>query len=184
MAHEFGHNCGLNHSYKTGACETINITDCEFLWDLFGHTKQPWCNEDTAATHVCFHDGGWSCEPSDPTTTCTNNIMGGTYLSRHFTALQCGRIHRALSVAPIRKYAYGYSSTPYVVSSSQTWDFTRKMYQDIVIDSLATLTITCTLEMVDSARLIIRPGGKLIVNGGTLTNACEGEMCEKRKTEI
>ena len=178
MAHEFGHNCGLNHSYKTGARETIDITDCEFLWDLFGHTKQPWCNEDTAATHVCFHDGGWSCEPSDPTTTCTNNIMGGTYLSRHFTALQCGRIHRALSVAPIRKYAYGYSSTPYVVSSSQTWDFTRKMYQDIVIDSLATLTITCTLEMVDSARLIVRPGGKLIVNGGTLTNACDGEMWE------
>ena len=32
--------------------------------------------------------------------------------------------------------------------------------------------------MVDSARLIIRPGGKLIVNGGTLTNACEGEMWE------
>ena len=50
------------------------------------------------------------------------------------------------------------------------------MYQDIVIDSLATLTITCTLEIVDSARLIVRPGGKLIVNGGTLTNACEGEM--------
>ena len=178
MAHEFGHNCGLYHSYGTGARETIDITNCEFLWDLFGHTKQPWCDEDTVATHVCYHDVGWSCEPADPTTTCTNNIMGGTYLSRHFTALQCGRIHRALSTAPIRKYAYGYGSIPYVISSSQTWDFTRKMYQDIVIDSLATLTITCTLEMVDSARIIVRPGGKLIVDGGTLTNACDGEMWE------
>ena len=50
------------------------------------------------------------------------------------------------------------------------------MYQDIVIDSLATLTITCTLEMVDSARIIVRPGGALVVSGGTLTNACDGEM--------
>ena len=172
MAHEFGHNCGLKHPYDS---EYSNISHYEFLWDLFGHVQQPWCTLSDPLL-VCYHDAGWDCDPYNPSTTCTNNIMGGTYLSRHFTALQCGRIHRALSVAPIRKYAYGYSSTPYVVSSSQTWDFTRKMYQDIVIDSLATLTITCTLEMVDSARLIVRPGGKLIVNGGTLTSACDGEM--------
>ena len=30
--------------------------------------------------------------------------------------------------------------------------------------------------MNDSCRIIVRPGGKLIVNGGTLTNACDGEM--------
>ncbi|MBQ9508294.1 MAG: M4 family metallopeptidase, partial [Bacteroidales bacterium] len=49
---------------------------------------------------------------------------------------------------------------------------------DIVIDSLQTLNLTGTIHMNDTCRLIVRPGGKLIVNGGTLTNACEGEMWE------
>ena len=172
LAHEFGHNFGLGHPYDS---EQRDITNREFLWDLFGTTQQPWCT-DSNPLLVCYHDHGWDCNPSDPNTTCTNNIMGGTFQARNFTALQCGRIHRALSIAPIRKYATGYSHIPYEITHSQTWDFTRKMYQDIVIDSLATLTITCTLEMVDSARIIVRPGGKLIVNGGTLTNACDGEM--------
>ena len=53
----------------------------------------------------------------------------------------------------------------------------------LTIDSLITLTITDTLFCASSARVIVRPGGKLIVNGGTLTNACDGEMCEKLKIE-
>ena len=47
---------------------------------------------------------------------------------------------------------------------------------NIVIDSLQTLNLTGTIHMNDSCRIIVRPGGKLIVNGGTITNACEGEM--------
>ena len=47
---------------------------------------------------------------------------------------------------------------------------------DLIIDSLATLTITDTLYVAGGSRIIVRPGGKLIVNGGTITNACDGEM--------
>ena len=57
-------------------------------------------------------------------------------------------------------------STPYFTDS------------DIIIDSLATLTITDTLFIAGGSRIIVRPGGKLIVNGGTLANACDGEMWE------
>ena len=46
----------------------------------------------------------------------------------------------------------------------------------MIVDSGATLTVTCTLSFVPQARLIVRPGGKLIVDGGTLTSACAGEM--------
>ena len=42
---------------------------------------------------------------------------------------------------------------------------------DLIIDSLSTLTITDTLYIAGGSRLIIRPGGKLIVNGGTLTSS-------------
>ena len=65
---------------------------------------------------------------------------------------------------------------PDTITTSTTWNQKKHIYSDVIIDSLATLTITDTLYIAGGSRLIVRPGGKLIVNGGTLTNACEGEM--------
>lgn len=70
------------------------------------------------------------------------------------------------------------------VHGNVLWSAPITVGEALVIDSLATLTVTDTVAFYSEARLIVRPGGKLIVNGGTLTNACDGEMCEKRKTEI
>ena len=39
-----------------------------------------------------------------------------------------------------------------------------------------TLTISCNLYCTGNAQIIVHPGGKLVVDGGTLTNACEGEL--------
>ena len=47
---------------------------------------------------------------------------------------------------------------------------------DIVIHPGATLTVTSTLKMADDRKIIIHPGGKLIVDGGKITNACPEKM--------
>ena len=62
------------------------------------------------------------------------------------------------------------------ISSNTLWDTASLINADLIIDSLVTLTITDTLYVAAGSRIIVRPGGKLIVNGGTLTNACDGEM--------
>ena len=172
MAHEFGHNFGLGHTYNS---EYIIIAHPEFLWDVFGTVTQPWCS--APPTQVCYHQGGWSCDPYDPSNTCTNNIMGGTRYSRHFSALQCGRIQRALQVSSLRHFAYGEANPPDLhITKNQLVDYTRKYYQPVIVDSGVTLTITCKIEMDTAAKIIVRPGGKLVVDGGTLTSACDGEM--------
>ena len=63
-----------------------------------------------------------------------------------------------------------------VIQSNTTWDTVSMINDDLIIDSLATLTITDTLHIAGGSSIIVHPGGKLIVNGGTLTSACEGEM--------
>ena len=63
-----------------------------------------------------------------------------------------------------------------VILSSVLWNTDKMINQDLYIDSLATLTITDTLYVGKGARIIVRPSGKLIVDGGTLTSACAGEM--------
>ena len=63
-----------------------------------------------------------------------------------------------------------------LISATEIWDTIRFMNQDLTIDSLVTLTITDSVLIANGARIIVRPGGKLIVDGGTLTSACTGEM--------
>ena len=46
----------------------------------------------------------------------------------------------------------------------------------LTVDSGGVALISDTAYLTSSARLIVRPGGKLIVDGGTLTSACAGEM--------
>ena len=48
--------------------------------------------------------------------------------------------------------------------------------ENLVVDSLQTLIVAGTLHLNDSSRIIIKPGGKLVVDGGTLTSACEDGM--------
>ena len=55
-------------------------------------------------------------------------------------------------------------------------DFTGGIASEIIVDSLSVLYVYDTAKLRREARIIVRPGGKLIVNGGMLTNACDGEM--------
>ena len=63
-----------------------------------------------------------------------------------------------------------------IISGNIIWTGNKMIHDSLVIDSLSTLTINDTIYMLSDARLIVRPGGKLVVDGGTLTSACDGEM--------
>jgi hypothetical protein len=56
----------------------------------------------------------------------------------------------------------------------ETWDVNMFSIGGVKVCSGNTLTITSKIEFTENAKLIIDPGGKLILNGGTLTNACTG----------
>ena len=86
--------------------------------------------------------------------------------------LGAGRINAYQAVS----LAQTYHNNDDTITSNVTWSTNSYRGSNVVIDSLATLTITGTLHYAPSARIIIRPGGKLIVDGGTLTSACAGEM--------
>lgn len=67
--------------------------------------------------------------------------------------------------------AQGCKNYPYctmdTIRGNVTWNTPITVGETLVIDSLATLTVTDTVAFYSEARIIVRPGGKLIVNGGT-----------------
>jgi C1A family cysteine protease len=62
------------------------------------------------------------------------------------------------------------------ISTSQTWSTNKIINKEIIIQSGVTLTISGSVHCAGNASITIQPGGKLIIDGGTLTNACAGEM--------
>lgn len=46
----------------------------------------------------------------------------------------------------------------------------------LIVEPGGTVLLSDSAVFSDSARIIVRPGGKLVVDGGTLTSSCDGEM--------
>ncbi len=76
LAHELGYSLGLKHPYYTegdeSATESCQISSYDFLDDVFGSSRQPWCNlPPSSSCDVCYHDAGFSCDPF----SISNNVQ-------------------------------------------------------------------------------------------------------------
>lgn len=60
------------------------------------------------------------------------------------------------------------------LSSNTIWDTDQVFSQNVVVESGVTLTINATISFGENARIIVKTGGTLVVDGGKLTNSCEG----------
>jgi len=59
------------------------------------------------------------------------------------------------------------------VSTNETWTNDTRIKGTVIVEPQVTLTIfNSTIAFGDNARLIVKPGAKLILDGATLTNAC------------
>jgi subtilisin family serine protease len=74
-----------------------------------------------------------------------------------------------------------YSGLPIVIVDgpiiqNTTWNTPVHAVGSTIIPNGITLTVTSQVKCDIDTRITIHPGGKLIIDGGVLTNACENEM--------
>lgn len=170
VAHEIGHSFDLWHTYNVNWNQNCNPANVDFLTDVYDINVSSGPNPPYACAgcSVCIN----------VVHANNNNLMGGSGGNEfHISALQSGIIHRTCALKnrynvgyDMRSHVTGYSVVPYEVTTDETWDFSMKMYQDLVVKSGVTLTIQCELLFVPEAKVIVEPGAKLIIDGGTLTN--------------
>ncbi len=59
-----------------------------------------------------------------------------------------------------------------IINTDQTWSGQVNQYSNIIIEDGVMLTITGTLSMAEGKTITVEKGGRLTVNGGTITNGC------------
>ncbi|MCB0482715.1 MAG: zinc-dependent metalloprotease, partial [Flavobacteriales bacterium] len=190
--HEFGHSMGLKHNFSNKA------------WNCSGNT-QP-CN--SCVNNKCTSGNNACDEQFNGFTFDHDIIQPNNYQSypddgtkqESITELQFRKIHWYLSeysnsptskcvkskcfkdvepypkpswyVSPDLVYNGGGNPTHYYIK------YPKKVYGDIIIKFDALVEVTCTLQMAPETRIIIEPGGQLLLNGGVITNL-EGTCAKK-----
>lgn len=158
LNHEIGHSLGLQHTWKMD-------DGCD----------------DTPRHPGCYGPYDPPCEG-----VTSNNVMDYNTCNCAYTPCQLGMIHYRFwkenssqrQVLIPDWCTYQWDKKVIIERNSEiTFNQGRDIYSDIEIREGATLTIQCMVSLPAGAKVIIKPGGKLIMNGGTITNRC-GEQWE------
>lgn len=183
LAHELGHHLGADHTYNS---TSLNTALPDYLDDVFywGWCASPTpgisCYLEYPSTSPNFYPFAYSTFASS-SDRVTNNFMGGFAEKDYMSPKQRMILHRSLAYSFIRNYVKPeYYSVPYYpiqpnatysVGSTQTWDFDIRMYNPILVKAGNTLIIKCKVQMSPGHDIMVEPGGKLIIDGGTVTSA-------------
>ena len=168
--HEIGHVLGLRHTWNShdGCDDTPRHSNC---WN---RTDEPPC--DTAAS---------------------NNLMDYNANQHAWTPCQIGKIHmnfaREGSLARKmlqRNWCTVDENQTLIITDSMVWHGAKDLEGHLVIKQGATLEIRCRVSMPKNGFIRVEPGGKLILRGARLHNACHEDwlgievQSEKNKTAM
>jgi hypothetical protein len=168
LNHEVAHILGLGHSWVTN-------DGCD----------------DTPPNANCWEPTG--IPPCD--SVISNNLMDYNNSQMAITPCQLGRIHSgfARTNSKARKLIEAQWCQPdtnscILIKEKTIWPRARDINRDIIIEENAYLEVHCRLSMARGRKIIIKPGGKLILVDLTIHNACgdqwEGIFIEKKGKKI
>lgn len=82
--------------------------------------------------------------------------------------------HDSYNSGTYSDFCYYDPNNPRVISDNEEWTENYIMQSDIIIESSGFLTIHSSVAMPENAKIVVECGGKLIIDGGSLTTACKG----------
>ncbi|MGB0839185.1 MAG: M43 family zinc metalloprotease [Chitinophagales bacterium] len=155
--HELGHSLGLAHTWagNDGCDDTPKNANC---W---------------------YPDKNW--EACNSIEKVSNNMMDYNAWRNALTPCQIGRVHKRMATPKSKQRkkldpvwcVYKPEAKIVIPKGARiTWLGAKDLEGDLVIEKNAKLTIHCTISLPKKAKIIVKPGGTLALNGAKLTNLC------------
>jgi len=171
----YGHgNISIYGASNLSFCNTYTYTCNIYRPDLFTYEWE------------CVNNGGITilAITSDPNQLSVNitpvNAGQGTIIVKIYNQ---GRLmYTRQQIVTVNSTGLPYplfpiAPTPLTITSNTNWSSSnRLLISPVTVQSGVTLTITSNVYCTENAKITVHPGGKLIIDGGTLTNACSGKM--------
>ncbi|MDR0970172.1 MAG: hypothetical protein LBM67_06520, partial [Lentimicrobiaceae bacterium] len=177
--YSIGVGCGAPNHITMLNCNISSYATAQLLAHELGHSlglDHPWYQQFDDTFYPDNNTEWLPCNNS----TISNNIMGYNTCRRYFSPKQIGYMHFLLLKDKNRfKYVdciINPTNDSIVISSNKTIDYSALFDKNIIIRPNVVLTITCTCFFNPNTKIIVQPGGKLVIDGGTLTSACEDQM--------
>ena len=175
-----GFNDDVDRDGRVHMCnEYLSYLRSEAAGNLFNYRL----DRSRSIVHEILHNFGLGDLNNQSSGVCECNIMVTNYtpIRNRLEPWQVQEIHDQLAWSNMRQYVYcdvPESGDPLKIEGDETWSYDTKMHRDIVIESGGKLTITCRLQMPRKGKIVVKPGGELIVNGGTVTyDGAPNEEC-------
>jgi Pregnancy-associated plasma protein-A len=149
--HEVGHILGLGHAWSGDGCpDTEDHANQCYEWKTEG---------------PCYHNA-------------TNNMMDYNAYEIAVTPCQIGKMHQQMSneAAQARNILVRdwckIALPPIVIQEKVTWVGQKDLVSEIIIESGGVLKLKGRLSMPEGARILVRAGGVLLLDGCKLHNSC------------
>ncbi len=188
-------------TYKGTGCG-IALTDAVKLAGIFENDIPPWearkmLNHEIGhilgLAHTWAYNDGCDDTPLNPgcwirgeeppcDSLASNNVMDYNVYQNAWTPCQIGKAHYAMSRLHSRvrrlvqpRWCVRHADRTIVVRDSVHWRGMKDLEGDLVIAEGGVLQISCRVSLPEGARIVVEPGGRLILDNCRLHNACGGQ---------
>lgn len=176
MSHEMGHCLNLWHTWEgpNNCQEYVDGTNCEVCGDLI--CDSPAEPLGGIAYYIDYETCTWlgsGLDPhNDPYDPDEHIIMTYTHpdCMEYFTLQQAQRMRNSIAALPILQNCLVTFPDVTISNPNVIWNTAMQISGNVIIENGAMLTISSTISFSQHSKIIVKPGGKLSVNGGILTN--------------
>ena len=85
---------------------------------------------------------------------------------------QCDRFRYDRHNNAVYEIPCSHVATPLEISGTQVWNDDRRFDRDVVVNNGASLTVKSDLRFSEGSRIVVKKGGRLVVDGGRLAGSC------------